>query len=450
MSDGRLNYALLYMETIAGSPHRDIHFAHTLLSRLDDVKLNALNTWAPRSFLEHCCLSTTSAPLPLLTAASQKWGAMTRLMVENGVDLDTEVYCVAHTLHGLNRIICWLNKLIMLFGGYVPFFRFSFFRFSTYETGSRTHKDDVHWAVKTRLGDLLLSRIMAEVPWNYHLLPRSIQQEHCSNAFELMSRLHFILEHSSDKALMPTRSGNSLLLEYFWSLRPVRRLRRDQLRGEIWRLLVERYKRRPEARQLLHRVALRPFEPFHGFVFMAARFSDPVALKAFLELGSNENGSLPIVRRFITPLDVATIHWQDDTPNDTERLRQAQCCYEMLAARPNIRNGWATRAEMQLLSSIFIWVIGICGPPLLNRVPDWLHTILIILIVFVYIPITMSLLMFLGHWQSWCLLFLPSLNLFVFYLPYVHPVIFTRALRGPAGATIRRLCNTSSPHYTNV
>lgn len=365
-------------------------------------------------------------------------------MVENGADLDAEVYCAPERpLYTPDDIISQLLTYI-IYGptrciipcGWNFFFAFNYPIYS-------------FRGLKYSLGDLLLFGILKEVePTWFKPFSFTPKTRISTILLQRISSLLFILQHTSDKALEPGCNSNNLLCRYYWVLRyTTSKLDDFQFHGKIWTLLAERYKQRPNEKLLLNIVALWHF---HDFVLMATRHGDPVALKAFLKIGRNENGCLPIFRIFITPLDIATIWWQIDSSGKVDGFTHGAECYEILAARPNIQNGLATIAEIQLLFSIFVWAIAIGGPLLLNRVPGWLHTILIILMVFVYVLMTRSLLMFAFFWYSWCQLLLPGLNFLVVFLPSVNPVICTKALRGPTAAIICWLCNTSSLRPTNI
>ncbi|KAE8346130.1 hypothetical protein BDV24DRAFT_158927 [Aspergillus arachidicola] len=85
--DGRLNYTLLYMATIARSRHRDIFLAEILTNDMTRLGLTQPAGWTTNSWFEDMCLSLDDScgqTCALYQAASLRWDDLSLFLLKHG------------------------------------------------------------------------------------------------------------------------------------------------------------------------------------------------------------------------------------------------------------------------------------------------------------------------------------------------------------------------------
>ncbi|KAK4206481.1 hypothetical protein QBC37DRAFT_458881, partial [Rhypophila decipiens] len=92
--DSTPQYPLLLMAIIAQSIHRDIHFAHLLLSLLEQINIPRPRGWAATNLSEELQFGEyfPAWANPLFCSASLRWHQLSRLLMENGASPQSKIY----------------------------------------------------------------------------------------------------------------------------------------------------------------------------------------------------------------------------------------------------------------------------------------------------------------------------------------------------------------------
>ncbi|KAI1427694.1 hypothetical protein F5Y12DRAFT_148456 [Xylaria sp. FL1777] len=352
--DGRLNYALLYMNSIAGSQHRDLCFANTLLGLLNAENIDTAHGWAPRNFLEHCWLGTSTPGLPLLTAASQQWDDMAALMIQNGAEPNAKIYHPRPT--NMNLILAILFSLCGFHRSLKPLqYLIVSIHQRVWESSSKFPV--IEWLLK--YDTILKSR------------KRLLKPHQSGVNRSARSQALFLLNLLCARAIRQSHVDTYLLMLCFAAIGKESRDSASALtHREIWKLLVQGHK--SQCPGGLHTMRKRPYWPPYNLVKIAVLHSDPLALEALIDLGYSPNGWWAN-RLWITPLDMATIILgAQEKPTEafvSNSQADAMNCYKLLSSQPNIHSGLGTMAAIQLsLSPLILSVIVLI--PIVVRPPQ--------------------------------------------------------------------------------
>ena len=329
LSDGRINYALLYMTLIIESPHRDLNFAIMLLHHIEQLDFVSVNGWKPANFLEQVCFKELSQPV-LLVAAKKRWHAIIHLLLQNGANLGESTFKFRKSQ---NTIWSYLWQCDLRSLGWIPYFLH--------------YNQRPDWPWRQSAISAVLEQMIDTKPSN----TKGIS----SRAYNV--KLLRILIATDFTNSITSFSGDGKEIRLLSRLTGIENLHADDndFAAELWKYIARNGKSKLSPRDSEGLV--------EDFVLMAAMRTDYPMLKALLELKYSPNGRWwnPF---WLTPLDVLSILPPGECVASDEShlgLGERARCRNLLLEAPTAQNGPGLLLEFHVFASLLLYasIVGL-------------------------------------------------------------------------------------------